>query len=156
MNKSDAANDGWIIGLNHISLHVRSLEEAQRFWVGIFDGKTRAVGKRVHVVIAGVTLAFFEAPGLTGWEHEYPHYAFTVSPDGIRGISSRLQEAGVKTHPLWTRKHREALMYFRDPSGNLFELYCPNYDKEEDLVVAAGRGGDFVPPIRDLKYDWKG
>jgi catechol 2,3-dioxygenase-like lactoylglutathione lyase family enzyme len=149
----EQSTDGWVKGLNHISLQVRDLEEAKKFWIRIFDGKAHAVGKRVHVVVSGVALAFFDAPGLSGWEHEYPHYAFTVSSEGIRGLKRRLDESGVKTHPLWTRKHGEALMYFRDPTGNLFELYCPNYDLEAELVVAAGRGGDFVPPIRDLKYD---
>lgn len=135
---------------------MRDLEEAKRFWTTNFDGTARTVGKRVHIVVAGTTLAFFDAPGLCGWDHEYPHYAFTVTSDGIRGLKDRLERSGAKTHPLWTRKHGEALMYFRDPSGNLFELYCPNYDRESELVVAAGRGGDFRPPIKDLRYDWKG
>ena len=71
-------------------------------------------------------------------------------------MKQRLDEAGVKTHQPWTRNRREALMYFRDPSGNLFELYCPDYDRTEELALAKQRGGDFHPDVDALFYDWQG
>lgn len=47
-------------------------------------------------------------------------------------------------------------MYFRDPSGNLFELYCPQYDRPEDIEIGLGKavGSTFRPPIDDLNYEW--
>ena len=82
--------------------------------------------------------------------------ALTVSSDGLRGLKSILDAAGVRTHEPWTRNHVEALMYFRDPTGNLFELYCPAYDDISDLEVGAGKGGEFRPALDQLRYDWKG
>ena len=153
-------DESWVKGLNHLSLHVRDLDEAVRFWVTLFNGKPhldQERGKRVfHVMVSGIVFAFFEREGLIGWDHEYPHYAFTVSSEGARNIKWRLEQADVKTHSMWTRGFGEALMYFRDPTGNLFELYCPGYDKPDELEKANGRGGTFVPPIGDLKYDWRG
>jgi catechol 2,3-dioxygenase-like lactoylglutathione lyase family enzyme len=150
---------GWITGINHLALHVRDVDEAMRFWTGLFGGEPYRVfaGKRTfHVTLPGVVLAFFEREGLIGWQHEFPHYAFTVTPDGMRGGKRVLDAAGVKTHRPWTRNREEALMYFRDPSGNLFELYCPHYDRVGELALARANGGDFEPPIEDLRYDWRG
>ena len=48
-------------------------------------------------------------------------------------------------------------MYFRDPSGNLFELYCPKGFKDADKVPrGAGVGGDYEIDLGALNYDWKG
>lgn len=58
---------------------------------------------------------------------EYPHYAFTLAPEDFMGIKRRLEAFGVPTLDPWGRMNRpHALMYFRDPSGNQFELFCPN------------------------------
>lgn len=150
----------WIMGLNHISLHVRDLAEATRFWTGLFEaepfGKVEPGKPAFHFRLAGAVLALFERPGAIDRKLEYPHYAFTVTPDGLRGLKRRLEGAGVKTHALWTRNRREALMYFRDPSGNLFELYCAEYDRPQELEIFKGRGGEYLPPVEDLDYDWRG
>ena len=152
----------WITGFNHLSLHVRDMLEAGRFWTSLFGaepfGKVEPGKPVFHFRLPGVVLAIFSKKDCKGADptQEYPHYAFTVTAEGIRGLKARLEQAGVKTHPLWTRNHREALMYFRDPSGNLFELYCPQYDRVSELEIFKGRGGDFVPPIDKLSYDWKG
>jgi len=150
---------GWITGINHLALHVRDVDEAMRFWTKLFGGEPYRVvaGKRTfHVQLPGVVLAFFEYPGLIGWELEFHHYAFTVTSEGMRGIKQVLDEAGIVTHRPWTRNSQEALMYFRDPSGNLFELYCPDYDRVGELALAKSNGGDYRPPIDGLRYDWKG
>jgi catechol 2,3-dioxygenase-like lactoylglutathione lyase family enzyme len=148
----------YIIGLNHISVHVRDVNEATAFWMDLFEANPYRdfPGKRLfHVEISGVVLAFFDHPGVIGSKVEFPHYAFSASPEGMRVLKKRLDDAGVKTHPLWTRNKSEALMYFRDPSGNLFELYCAQYDRPEELKIGLGKdGGDFRPPIDDLNYDW--
>lgn len=148
--------DDYILGLNHIALHVRNVDEATAFWMNLFDAvpyRDFPPKRLFHVRVAGVVLAFFEQPGLIGRDVEFPHYAFTLSSEGIRVMKQRLEAAGVKTHPLWTRNQKEALMYFRDPSGNLFEFYCPEYDRVEDLKLG-GSKGSFQPPINDLMYEW--
>ncbi len=153
-------SDDWITGLNHVALHVRSVDEATDFFIRVLGGKAYRPpwikNRLFHVQMPGTIFAFFEGPGLVGWELEYPHYAFEVTSDGIRGMKRRLEAFGVKTHEIWTRNKIEALLYFRDPSGNLFELYCPKYDNPEELEFAAKYGGSFKPPIDKLHYEWKG
>lgn len=150
----------WITGLNHIALPVRDLAQATRFWTGLFGaepfGRVDPNRPMFHFRLPGLVLALFERPGTIDLEKEYPHYAFTVTGEGMRGLKARLDKAGVRTHALWTRNRIEALMYFRDPSGNLFELYCPDYDRPAELELFHGRGGSFRPPIGDLHYDWRG
>ena len=159
LNRSDSALD-WITGFNHIALPVRDLAQATRFWTGLFAaepfGRVDPNRPMFHFRLPGLVLALFERPGTIDWQKEYPHYAFTVTAEGMRGLQSRLEAAGVKTHALWTRNRIEALMYFRDPSGNLFELYCPEYDRPAELELFHGRGGSFRPPVDDLRYDWRG
>ncbi len=148
----------YILGLNHISVHVRDVDEATAFWMDLFEAKPYRdfPGKRLfHVEISGVVLAFFEQSGVIGSKVEFPHYAFTASSEGMRVLKKRLDDAGVKTHPFWTRNRMEALMYFRDPSGNLFELYCPDYDRPDELRLSTDKpGGDFMPAIEDMAYEW--
>lgn len=151
--------DNLILGLNHVSIFVRDVDEATKFWIDLFEAEPYRdfPGKQLfHVKLSGVVLAFFQERGaLVDSSYEYPHTAFTASPEGMRAMKQRLDEAGVKTHPLWTRNRCEALLYFRDPSGNLFELYCPEYGRVGELRIGLGKtGGDFRPPIEDLMYDW--
>jgi catechol 2,3-dioxygenase-like lactoylglutathione lyase family enzyme len=43
-------------------------------------------------------------------------------------------------------------MYFRDPAGNQFEMYCIEGDIGLPKRIGARAGGDFTPPFRDLVY----
>jgi catechol 2,3-dioxygenase-like lactoylglutathione lyase family enzyme len=109
---------GWVTGINHLALPVRNVDEALRFWTRLFGGapyRVRAGKQTFHVQLPGVVLAFFERPGVSASGAEFPHYAFTVTPEGMRGLTRLLEEAGVATHRPWTRNRTEALMYFRDP-----------------------------------------
>jgi hypothetical protein len=67
-----------------------------------------------------------------------------------------LEDHGVKTHDLWTRNGREGLMYFKDPSGNLFEIYCSRFDGASELQRGGARGGDSVVDLTSLNYEWHG
>ena len=162
--EASAAAKPLTFGLNHIALHVRSVPEAVRFWTTVLGAKVHSfdetrdptAGRQFAVNLGGVALAFFEQPGLAGWETEFPHYAFTVTTESMLAAKASLDAAGVITHAIWTRHKDEALMYFRDPSGNLFELYCPHFDGADQLPLAMSAGGDYRPPIADLRYDWKG
>ncbi len=47
-------------------------------------------------------------------------------------------------------------MYFRDPSGNLLELYCPEGLKDADkLPRSVKAGGNYVIDFTSLTYEWK-
>jgi len=85
---------------------------------------------------------------------EYPHYALTVTPDQYVGLKQRLDGFGVPTNLPWTRKNAKyALMYFRDPSGNQFELYSPNGGGTLPLRIGDRAGGDYHIDFDALTYE---
>lgn len=148
-----------IAGLNHISVPVRDGAEALRFWTAIF-GAEFVVEASVESFIlirmpGGFDLGLSVQPtGWTGRGAEYPHYGFNVDPDMMEPLKARLEKFGVPTQSIWTRFRSEALMYFRDPSGNLFELYChEGYRKATSIPVGSFYGGDFKSPLEALNYD---
>jgi catechol 2,3-dioxygenase-like lactoylglutathione lyase family enzyme len=142
---------------NHMTLPVRDLPEAKRFWMEVFGG-TLTVNNPSHatVVVGGAEVG--NAPLDGGWtapDAEYPHYTFLVEPDDLLPLKEHLDSYGVPTAEVCTRNGTDASMYFRDPSGNLWELYCPS-----GFTGATRRtptaGGDFVVDLKALNYDtWK-
>lgn len=158
-SKGSKAREPGPARLSHISIPVRDRAEAVRFFVEVLGAEVTFVNPTFSEgCVAGTIFGFSEQKG--GWtapDAEYPHYAFEVEGEHMAPLKARLQAHGVKTHPIWTRHGIEALMYFRDPSGNLFEMYCTEGFKDADkLPHAKGWGGDFRPPIAELGYDWNG
>ncbi len=156
---SDAARPRFA-GFSHVSMPVRDLDEACRFWTEVLGAEPvlyLPARGFAEVRIGGIILGFSQQPGgWTGRTAEFPHYAFFVEPDQMVAIKARLEAAGVPTHPIWTRNQVEALMYFRDPSGNLFELYCPRGFPGVERLPRGGAHGDYVPDLGALNYRWRG
>jgi hypothetical protein len=50
----------------------------------------------------------------------------------------------------------KGLVYFRDPSGNLLEIYCPKLDAAASFVRGAKQGGSYEIDFAPLNYDWQG
>ncbi len=145
---------------NHASIPVRDLEEAKRFYSKVLGGgnvRDLASGF-AEVVVGGATIGLSQQKGgWTGRDAEYPHYAFTMAPEEFYPFVEHLKGCGVPTHEPWTRHGVEALMYFRDPSGNLLELYCPQGLKDADkLPRLVKAGGKLVIDFAALNYEWKG
>ena len=87
--------------------------------------------------VAGIIIGLTVRPGQpTGPDAEYPHYAFFVEPENFLPMVAWLRQNGVTTSEPWTRDGIKGLLYFRDPAGNLFEMYCPKL-KEADSFRAA-------------------
>ena len=104
---------------------------------------------RIEDIIIGLSE---QAEGWTGPDDEYPHYAFYITGPNFELMKNWLDRYEVPNYPY--RRGDTALIYFRDPSGNLFELYCDSgYDSITELPLAPRRGG---PPIdfRALNYNW--
>ena len=142
--------------LHHVSLPVRDMKQSQRFFMNVLGGELVLDGPEFSEVRCGGMIIGL-SPQSGGWtapDAEFPHYAFLVDAEAFEPLKARLDAHGVPTHPIWTRNGYTALMYFRDPSGNLFELYCPRFNAPEKLVRRGENG--FAPPIASLGYDWKG
>ena len=115
-------------GMSHISLPCRDLEESKILYSEVMGGElvhqiTGFVEYKIEDIIIGVS----EQPdGWTGPDDEFPHYAFFVEAQDFTPMVSWLRQNGVTTSEPWTRDGIRGLLYFCDPSGNLFEIYCRN------------------------------
>jgi catechol 2,3-dioxygenase-like lactoylglutathione lyase family enzyme len=142
-------------GLSHISIPAKNLAQSKQFFVDVLGGNLTVDGPalaRVQFGNFGIVLAP-QAGGATPADAEYPHYAFTVAPEDFMGIKQRLEAFGVPTHDPWGRQSRpHALMYFRDPSGNQFELFCPSGFNAVPLRLGHRAGGDYVIDFASLCY----
>lgn len=146
----------------HLSVPCRDLEEAKLFFTQVLGAEVildiKTSPPFAEVMLGGMIIGLSPQPG--GWtapEAEFPHYAFWVGGDELLPLKERLESFVVPTHPPYTRYHKEALMYFRDPSGNLFEFYCgTGFKGAERLPVAAAVGGTFKVDFKALNYStWK-
>jgi catechol 2,3-dioxygenase-like lactoylglutathione lyase family enzyme len=144
---------------NHASIPVRDLEEAKRFYTQVLGGEValEPAPGFAEVRLGGAIIGLSQQRGgWTGRDAEYPHYAFTMAAEDFYPFIERLTSHGVPTHQPWTRHGVEALMYFRDPSGNLLELYCERGVKDADkLPRSVKAGGNLVIDFTALNYDWK-
>lgn len=143
------------IGLSHMSLPVHDVEQAKRFYVDVLRGEALPTSE------GALSVRFKDwvlnlAPQAGGWTArgaEYPHYAFTVHPEDFVALMNRLDGCGVPRHEPWDRyDDTEALMYFRDPSGNQFEFYVLKGFKALPLRRGLRAGGDYEVPFESLSY----
>jgi catechol 2,3-dioxygenase-like lactoylglutathione lyase family enzyme len=142
------------IGFGPISLPTRDVGQAKRFFTEVLGGDLVKDGPapRIQLGTFGVVLGP-QAEGATAPHREHPHYAFTVSAEQFVPLKQRLEAYGVPTHEPWTRSGSPcSLMYFRDPSGNQFEMYCAEGEIGVPKRIGARAGGDYVIPFPSLVY----
>ncbi len=144
--------------MSHVSLPCRDLEASKIFYAEVMGGTpvhttTGFVEYRIEDIVIGLS----EQPeGWSGPQDEYPHYAFFVEPEDFLPMVARLRQNGVTTSEPWTRDGTKGLLCFRDPAGNLFEMYCPKLNEAAFFVRGAKQGGNYTVDFAGLNYDWKG
>ncbi len=146
-----------VSGFSHVSIPCRDVEEAIRFFTEVLGAELlfHSAGF-AEVRIAGICFGFsLQKGGWTGYSAEYPHYAFFIEAEDLLPMKERLESYGVPTNQLWSRDGVKVVMYFRDPSGNLFELYCGKDFKDAAAVARAGADGNYMFDLGALNYDWK-
>ncbi len=129
--------------ISHVSFPCRDLEEGKRFYVGVLGGSLRVdqptfasiTVANVDIGIGNVGCAWPEAVA------EYPHMAFFIDAENLAAMRPWLMACGIPVSPLWTRNGREALMFLRDPSGNLIELFCIEGYPGADALPRSGPAG---------------
>jgi catechol 2,3-dioxygenase-like lactoylglutathione lyase family enzyme len=142
----------------HASLFCRDLAQAKRFFTKVIGGELiHDVDGFAEVRVAGIIIGVTERPGRpTGRDAEFPHYAFFIAPEDFLPMVIWLRQNGVTTSEPWTRDGIKGLLYFRDPTGNLFEMYCPKLKAAGGFVRGAKQGGSYAIDFAGLNYEWKG
>ena len=144
--------------LDHVSFPCRDLQEGIRFYRDVLGG---------NMIVERAAFAFFELWGLhvgIGSEgcsflendNEYPHVGITCNADALVQMKDWLAACGIPSSNFWTRHGMETLMFFRDPSGNVIELTCPEgYADAPNLPKGPPRGHGTAIDINAIKYtDW--
>lgn len=140
----------------HISLPCRDLEEGKRFYTEVVGGVLRLEEPTFAMVVVCGTDVGLGIVGASFIERsaEYPHLAFYVGPEELVQMQRWLTRCGVPTSNFWTRAGVETLMFFRDPSGNLLELYCEGgFPGAEKLPHGPPRGHGIAVDIEALYYN---
>jgi catechol 2,3-dioxygenase-like lactoylglutathione lyase family enzyme len=142
----------------HASLFCRDLEQAKRFFTKVIGGELiHDVDGFAEVRVAGIIIGFTTRPGrTTGRDAEFPHYAFFIEAEDFLPMVGWLRQNGVVTTEPWTRDGVKGLLYFRDPSGNLFEMYCPKLKEAASFARGKKQGGSYTIDFGGLNYEWKG
>jgi catechol 2,3-dioxygenase-like lactoylglutathione lyase family enzyme len=160
-SSSDAAPLGPVpLGeCNHVSVPCRDLDEAFCFFIDVLGGKQRVKTPIFGEVELGGTLIGFGAHGTTFMEPstEYPHIGFVVGAAELARMKAWLAQCGIPSSNYWTRSGVEALMFFRDPSGNVFELLCPEgFPDAATFPRGPAAGHGTAVDINAIRYDtWK-
>lgn len=142
----------------HLSIYCRDLQQAKRFFTNVIGGELiHDIEGFAEVRVAGIIIGLTDRPGMTtGRNAEYPHYAFFIEPEDFLPMVASLRRNGVVTSAPWTRDGIKGLLYFRDPAGNLFEMYCPKTKDAATFARGAKEGGSYSIDFAALNYDWKG
>ena len=145
--------------LAHVSLPCRDLEEGIAFYVDVLGSEIRVNGPIfASFRIAGVNVGIgTKNCSYIGPSAEYPHLAFYVDADTLAHMKDWLMQCGIPTSAIWTRRGVEALMFFRDPSGNMIELLCrKGFKGADELPRGKSAGHGIAVDIDALRYTaWK-
>ncbi|MDA1326766.1 MAG: VOC family protein [Proteobacteria bacterium] len=144
-----------LTSFDHASMPSHDVAESIRFYGSVLGGELvvkedqfalfKIAGTRIGIGSSGTTFMTENA--------EYPHIAFNIGPDALVRMKDWLTACGVPTSNFWTRKGIETLMFFRDPSGNVIELFCDSgYDGAADLPRGPARGHGITLDIDELRY----
>jgi catechol 2,3-dioxygenase-like lactoylglutathione lyase family enzyme len=140
----------------HVSVPCRDLDEGKAFYRDVLGGEMHVdtptfASFRLGGVDVGIGT---DGCSFIATSAEYPHFAFFVGAAELAHMRDWLASCGVPTSNLWTRRGIEALLFFRDPSGNVIELYCEEgFAGADKLPKGPARGHGTAVDIDALRYD---
>ncbi|OGA04738.1 MAG: hypothetical protein A3H35_17270 [Betaproteobacteria bacterium RIFCSPLOWO2_02_FULL_62_17] len=140
----------------HVSVPCRDLEEGKRFYAKVLGGEMHVETPTfASFRLAGVDVGIgVDGCSFIGKSAEYPHFAFYANADEMLHMKAWLTRCGIPSSNFWSREGVEALMFFRDPSGNMIELFCLEGFKGADkLPRGPARGHGTAVDIDALRYE---
>ncbi|MFK8002911.1 MAG: VOC family protein [Polyangiales bacterium] len=122
-----------LLGINHITFAVRSLEPSFRFYVDVLGAKPRARWKRgAFLTLGGTWLALLVGEPEVVNEDNYSHIAYSVAPSAFAALDARIRAAG--TH-LWSENQTAGdSLYFSDPDGHRLEIHASDLEARLDAM----------------------
>ncbi|HEX4183953.1 MAG TPA: VOC family protein [Caulobacteraceae bacterium] len=139
-------------GLDHVTIPVKDLAIARTFYCDVLgaaylmtvdDETFRRFGRppaenhgdgayHISVYMGGTTRLdlFLQSAGQPAPTAGHPHFAFKVSPGGMRAWRRILEAKAIPFDgPLQLGPPGQASLYFNDPFGNHLEITCFGYDE---------------------------
>ena len=146
--------------LDHVSVPSRNLEEGIRFYRDVLGGEHIVTEPAFALFNLGGTRIGISTEGNTFMTAgaEYPHLAFNVVATEVDHMRAWLAACGIPMTNLWTRNGVLVLMFFRDPSGNLIELFCEGGYEGSDKIARCpvARGHGVAIDVDTIGYNsWK-
>jgi catechol 2,3-dioxygenase-like lactoylglutathione lyase family enzyme len=149
---------GAAVGLNHVSIVARDVDESVRFYVdvlGLEPVPTPDFGFPVQWLRAGsLQVHLFERPD------EPPAYAhFALEVDDVVALYERARDLGILDatsfgYAIAELPGGEAQLYVRDPAGNLLELDHPDgaaaRERIPEMIVLSERRPQPAGPVPRL------
>lgn len=119
------------IGINHVALEVRDIDEALDFYRGLFHFELRSRGEgRAFIDLGDQFIALFE--GRTQPRDDHRHFGLVV--DDKARVRRLLEERGIDILP-------GPFLDFHDPSGNRIQIVSyPDIQFEKTPRVLAAMG----------------
>jgi len=146
-----------ITRIDHLTLPVRDLAQAERFYTRVLGGvvlfRVSEQDGHGHIsVLFGATgprVDLFEQDwGQTPLTQPHPHLAFFVAPEEFDAFRTRLRDQGIPASGPWQMgPPGQASVYFNDPSGNHLEFAT---------IGHAPRVPPGIPVLDGLAYEWRG
>jgi catechol 2,3-dioxygenase-like lactoylglutathione lyase family enzyme len=112
-----------IVGINHITLAVKNLEESFQFYRELLGFKPIAKWKKgAYFLVGDLWFCIFQDENTREFPlDEYTHIAFTVSKQDFENMSVRIQSSQAQ---IWQVNTSEGdSLYFTDPNHHKLEIH---------------------------------
>lgn len=141
---------------DHASLPCHDIETGVRFWRDVMGAQILVqLPDFAAFMLAGQQLGIgADGTNFMQGKAEYPHVAFSINANEMKGMREWFGVCGIPVSAVWTRTGKEALMFVRDPSGNVVEFVCKEgWPGAEGLPRSGPRGGLAAGDVETLHYD---
>ena len=124
-----------LLGIHHIALNVRDLDQAENFYTGILGFKVaKRFSKRLRHLMLSVgnsSIALFEVPDLEVQPHMeklskigYMHFAFKIEREMFQLAVKKLIANNINIGDGPVRRGDGDSIYFQDLDYNHLEIHC--------------------------------